>query len=107
MKLEKARALLIDKIVTALENMPKNGGTRVRQSQTDRETGKQMSVDYDLATLVTAFEKLSSGTTADFERQKQFAKENNTTLMGYADLFKRAARTRTIEEIESGGDEDV
>ena len=106
-KLEKARALLIDKIIIALEQMPKNAGTHVRQSQMDRNTGKQMSVDYDLSALVSAFEKLSSGATADFERQKQFAKENNTTLMGYADLFKRPARMRTIEEIESGGDVNV
>lgn len=106
-KLEKARALLIDKIIIALEQMPKNAGTHVRQSQMDRNTGKQMSVDYDLSALVSAFEKLSSGSTADFERQKQFAKENNTTLMGYADLFKRAARTRTIEEIEAGGESNV
>lgn len=106
-KLEKARALLIDKIIIALEQMPKNAGTHVRQSQTDRNTGKQMSIDYDLSALVSAFEKLSSGSTADFERQKQFAKENNTTLMGYADLFKRAARMRTIEEIEAGGDVNV
>lgn len=106
-KLEKARALLIDKIIIALEQMPKNAGTHVRHSQMDRNTGKQMSVDYDLSALVSAFEKLSSGSTADFERQKQFAKENNTTLMGYADLFKRAARMRTIEEIEAGGESNV
>ena len=106
-KLEKARSLLIDRILKAIEQMPEKGGTHIRQTQMDRNTGKQMSVDYDLSTLVHAFEKLSSGATADRERQKQFAKENNTTLMTYADLFSKAARTRTIEEIESGGDGDV
>ena len=103
-KLEKARALLIDKILQAIEKMPNQAGTRIRQSQIDKNTGKQMSVDYDLAILVQAFEKLSSGATADYERQKQFSQENNTTMMTYADLFKRPARTRTIEEVESGGD---
>lgn len=102
-KLEKARALLIDKILQAIEKMPNQAGTRIRQSQIDKNTGKQMSVDYDLAILVQAFEKLSNGATADYERQKQFSKENNTTMMTYADLFKRPARTRTIEEIEGGG----
>lgn len=106
-KLEKARALLIDKIVKAIEQMPDKSGTHVRQSQTDRDTGKQLSVDYDLSVLVSAFEKLSSGTTADYERQKQFASENNTILMGYADLFKRPARARTIEQVEAGGDGNV
>ena len=103
-KLEKARALLIDKILKAIERMPEQSGTRIRQSQIDKNTGKQMSVDYDLAILVQAFEKLSNGATADFERQKQFASENNTTLMTYADLFKRPARTRTLEELEGGDD---
>ena len=106
-KLEKARELLIDKLLAALSQMPDKSGTRLRQSQTDKNTGKQMSIDYDLAILVQAFEKLSTGTTADFERQKQFAQENNTTLMSYADLFKRPARSRTIEELESGGGSDV
>lgn len=106
-KLEKARALLIDKIMLALEQMPNKSGTRIRQTHTDKNNGNQVSVDYDLSILVSAFEKLSSGSTADFERQKQFAKENNTTLMGYADLFKRPARMRTIEEIESGGESNV
>ncbi len=101
-KLQKARAMLIDRIIKALEQMPDKSGTRIRQSQFDKNTGKQLSVDYDLSTLVSAFEKLSSGSTADFERQKQFAEENNTVLMAYADLFKRPARSRTIEELESG-----
>lgn len=104
-KLEKARALLIDKILKAIEQMPDKSGTRVRQSQMDKNTGKQMSVDYDLSVLVAAFEKLSSGSTADFERQKQFASENNTTLMSYAELFRRPARMRTIEEVEMGDDD--
>ncbi|MBP5711036.1 MAG: hypothetical protein J6W84_08705 [Bacteroidales bacterium] len=110
-KLEKARSMLIDRILIAIEQMPEKGGTRVRQSQLDKNTGKQMSVDYDLATLVQAFEKLSNGATADYERQKQFARENNTTMMTYADLFKRPARMRTIEEVTNtddvGGGDDV
>ena len=105
--LEKARRLLIERILETIEQMPKKSGTRVRQSKTDRDTGQQVSVDYDLQTLITAYEKLSEGATADGERQKQFAKENNSTILGYADLFKRAARQRTIEELESGGGEDV
>lgn len=102
-KLEKARAMAIEWVMQAFEKMPKNGGTHIRQTQTDKETGKQMSVDYDLSALVSALEKLSNGTTADFERQTKFTAENNTTLMSYADLFSRPARTRTIEEIEGGG----
>lgn len=99
--------MLIDRIIKAIEQMPEKGGTHVRQSHMDKESGKQMSVDYDLTALVSAFEKLSSGATADFERQKQFANENNTVLMSYADLFKRPARMRTIEQVESGGEDDV
>ena len=99
--------MLIDRIIMAIERMPDNAGTHIRQSQLDKQTGKQLSVDYDLSTLVAAFEKLSTGTTADYERQKQFAEENNTVMIGYADLFKRAARQRTIEQIESGGDGNV
>lgn len=99
-KLERARTLLIDHIVRAIEGMPKNGGTHTRQSQTDKETGKQMSIDYDLQSLVSALEKLSTGTSADAERQKRFLDENNNTMMTYADLFSRPARKRTIEELE-------
>ena len=105
-KLEKARGLLIDHILRAIEMMPKNGGTHTRQSQTDKQTGKQMSIDYDLQTLINALEKLSTGSTADVERQKRFLDENNTTMITYADVFSRPARKRTIESIESG-DKDV
>ena len=104
-KLERAREMLIDRIISAIEQMPEKSGTHVRQTQSDRDTGRQLSVDYDLMTLVSALEKLSSGAAADKERQKQFAQENNTVLMSYADLFSRPARKRTIEEIESGGKE--
>ena len=103
-KLEKIRAMLIDKIQIAIEQMPNKSGTHIRQSSTDKESGRQISVDYDLSTLVAAFEKLSTGSTADFERQKQFANENNATLMSYADLFKRPARKRTLDELEGGSD---
>ena len=82
--------------------IPKNGGTRVRQSQTDKQTGKQMSIDYDIQTLVNALEKLSNGSTADVERQSRYLEENNETMMTYADLFSRPARRRTIEELEAG-----
>jgi hypothetical protein len=82
--------------------MPKNGGTHTRQSQTDKQTGKMMSVDYDLAALINALEKLSTGTTADTERQKRYLEENNTVMASYADLFSRPARRRTIEQIEAG-----
>lgn len=105
-KLEKARGLLIDHILRSIELMPKNGGTHTRQSQTDKTTGKQMSIDYDIQTLINALEKLSNGATADVERQKRFLDENNAVMMSYADLFARPARTRTIESIEAGG-EDV
>ncbi len=106
-KLERARALLIDKILKAVEQMPEKSGSRIRQTHTDKENNNQLTLDYDLGQLVAAFEKLSSGNTADFERQKKFTEENNETLMSYADLFKRPARQRTIEELESGGDKDV
>ena len=102
-KLEKARGLLIDHILRAIEMMPKQGGTHTRQSQTDKSTGKQMTIDYDLQTMINALEKLSNGSTADIERQKRFIDENNSTMISYADLFSRPARRRTIEEIETGG----
>ena len=101
-KLEKARGLLIDHILRAIETMPKNAGTHVRQSQTDKSTGKQMSIDYDIQTLINALEKLSHGSAADMEKQKRFITENNETMMTYADLFSRPARKRTIEELEAG-----
>lgn len=111
-KLEKARAMAIEWVMKSFEQMPKNGGTHVRQTQIDKQTGRQMSIDYDLSALVVALEKLSNGQTADFERQKKFASENNQTLMSYADLFKRPARTRKLEDIEatidrSGGEANV
>ena len=62
-----------------------------------------MSIDYDLQALISALEKLSTGSTADNERQKRFVEENNTVMAGYADLFSRPARARTIESLESGG----
>lgn len=83
--------------------MPKNGGTHTRQSQTDKQTGRQMTIDYDIQTLINALEKLSNGSTADIERQKRFLEENNSVMVGYADLFSRPARKRTIEQLESGG----
>ena len=101
-KLEKARGLLIDHVLRAIEGMPKNGGTHTRQSQTDKQTGRQMTIDYDLSILISALEKLSSGSQADVEKQKRFLEENNITMMGYADLFSRPARKRTIESLESG-----
>lgn len=106
-KLERARALLIDKIVKTLERMPDKSGTRARQTHTDKATGDQLTIDYDLTTLVSAFEKLSNGRTADMERQKRFAEENNSTLLTYADLFARPAPQRTIESIEEAGGENV
>ena len=106
-KLERARALLIDKIVKTLERMPEKSGTRARQTHTDKATGDQLTIDYDLTTLVSAFEKLSNGRTADMERQKRFAEENNSTLLTYADLFARPAPQRTIESIEEAGGENV
>ena len=84
--------------------MPKQGGTHVRQSQTDKNTGKQMTIDYDLQTLINALEKLSNGSTADVERQKRFLEENNSVMISYADLFSRPARRRTIEELEAAAD---
>lgn len=104
--------MAIEWVIKSLEQMPKNGGTHIRQTQIDKQTGRQMSIDFDLSALVVALEKLSNGQTADFERQKKFASENNQTLMSYADLFKRPARTRKLEDIEatidrSGGEGDV
>ena len=57
--------------------------------------------------MIVTFEKLSNGRTADMERQKRFAEENNSTLMTYAELFSRPAPQRTIESIEEAGGEDV
>ena len=94
-KLEKARGLLIDHILRAIESMPKNGGTHTRQSQTDKQSGRQMTIDYDIQTLINALEKLSTGSTADVERQKRYLEENNSVMMTYADLFSRPARRRT------------
>ena len=105
-KLEKARGLLIDHILRAIEGMPKNGGTHTRQSQTDKQSGRQMTIDYDIQPLINALEKLSNGSTADVERQKRFMEENNAVMTTYADLFSRPARTRTIEELKAG-DSDV
>ena len=105
-KLEKARGLLIDHILRAIEMMPKQGGTHTRQSQTDKSTGKQMTIDYDLQTLINALEKLSNGSTADVERQKRFLEENNSVMISYADLFSRPARRRTIEELEAADVQD-
>lgn len=61
-----------------------------------------MTIDYDLSILISALEKLSSGSAADVEKQKRFLEENNITMMGYKDLFSRPARTRTIEGLEAG-----
>lgn len=102
-KLEKAREKLIDHLLRQIESMPKNGGTHTRQSQTDKATGRQMTIDYDLQTMINALEKLSNGSTADIERQKRFMEENNAVMVTYADLFSRPARTRKIEELEAGG----
>ena len=103
-KLEKVREKLIDKILAIVEQIPDKSGTHIRQSQIDRDTGRQIAVDYDLMQLVQALEKLSTGGTADLERQKKFAEENNATLMSYADLFSKAARQRTIDELENATD---
>ena len=102
-KLEKAREKLIDHLLRQIDSMPKNGGTHTRQSQTDKATGRQMTIDYDLQTMINALEKLSNGSTADIERQKRFMEENNAVMVTYADLFSRPARTRKIEELEAGG----
>ncbi len=61
-KLEKAKALAIDRITAALEAMPANGGSHARQVLTSGE--KRLTVDYDLLDLVTALEKLTRGDAA-------------------------------------------
>ena len=55
-KLERARGLVIDRIIRAIESMPEAGGTHTRQYVS---TGnKRMTVDYDLLDIVNALEKL-------------------------------------------------
>lgn len=75
-KLEYARTLMIDKIVRALEQMPEGIGNRVRQSQKDVKTGKQMTVDFDILKLVSALEKLSNVSANSLSRQIEFGEGN-------------------------------
>lgn len=56
-KSEKARGILIDQLIKAIENMPENGGTYARRYIGDGN--KKVTVDYDLLDMVTALEKLS------------------------------------------------
>ena len=60
MKLERARGLAIDKLISALEKMPDKGGSHSRQVIT--EGGKRMIVDYDLPAIISALEKLGETT---------------------------------------------
>ena len=55
-KLERARELAIEKLIYALENMPKITGSHSRQVITDGD--KRVVVDYDLPAIVAALEKL-------------------------------------------------
>lgn len=58
-KFERARGLMLDHLITALEQMPKNGGSHSRQMITDG--GKRLTVDHDLLAMMTILEKLSNG----------------------------------------------
>lgn len=55
-KLERARGLAIDRLITALEEMPLRGGTHTRKYMQDG--AKRMTVDYDLLDIVNALDKL-------------------------------------------------
>lgn len=56
-KIERAKGMLIDRIIRAIEQMPMNGGTHSRQYI--QEGNKKLTVDYSLLDLITALEKLS------------------------------------------------
>lgn len=58
-KFERARGLMLDHLIAALEQMPKNGGSHSRQMITDG--GKRLTVDHDLLAMMTILEKLSNG----------------------------------------------
>lgn len=58
-KIERARSLAIERLISALENMPQKGGSHSRQVITDG--GKRIIVDYDLPAIVASLEKLSEG----------------------------------------------
>ena len=57
-KLEKARGLIIDRLIRAVERMPEDGGSRTRQMMKD-EKGRTLTRDYDLLALVSVYEKLT------------------------------------------------
>ena len=67
---------MIDKVIRALEQMPEGIGNRVRQSQKDAKTGKQMTVDYDILKLVSALEKLSNVSATSLSRQVEVEEEH-------------------------------
>ena len=68
-KIERARGLAIDRLISALEDMPKKGGSHSRGIIIDN--GQKITVDYDLLSIITALEKLSESTTnADREPVK-------------------------------------
>jgi hypothetical protein len=56
-KLEQAKGLLIDRLKRAIEQMPLNGGTHVRQHIQDGN--KRMTIDYSIMDMILALEKLS------------------------------------------------
>lgn len=56
-KLEQAKGLLIDRLKRAIEQMPLNGGTHVRQYIQDGN--KRLTIDYSIMDMITALEKLS------------------------------------------------
>lgn len=86
-RLEYARSLMIDKVVRALEQMPEGIGNRVRQSQKDAKTGKQMTVDYDILKLVSALEKLSNVSASSLSRQMEFKEETDGADEAHDALF--------------------
>ena len=96
-KLEYARTLMIDKVVRALEQMPEGIGNRVRQSQKDERTGKQMTIDYDILKLVSALEKLSNVSASSLSRQMEFAEEN-----GAAEAYDKVFGSEIHESTDTG-----
>ncbi|MBQ2095525.1 MAG: hypothetical protein II474_06445, partial [Firmicutes bacterium] len=55
-KLEKAKGLLLEKIIKAIERMPENCGSKTRQ--TARQGDKQVTIEYDISELISAIERL-------------------------------------------------
>ena len=70
-KLEKARAMAIEKVMKAIEQMPDGSGSHMRRTVND-DKGRPVVMDYDLPALVQSLEKLmlQSARGADGDRDE-------------------------------------